>query len=249
VGFLKILVINPNTNPNNTRVIAEALTPHKEPGLEIEVVNPETGPEGMEAYYHKLLAGYHIIPMIAQAEKDGYDAVVIAAFNDAAMEAAKELVNIPVVGMMEASLIWPLILAHKILILVSANSAIPRAERALLQIGLPESRYFVRSIGMDVVDIIPPDVDLDTPEGIAAAAEQQIFFNCKKAVEETNAEAIILGCSGFSGLGVKLQKELNTPVIDPIVAALYTAVALVKMGLAQSKRLTYATPPIFKIKE
>ena len=176
--ILKILTINPNTNANNTKLIAEALAPHNESGLEINVVNPEKGIKGMEAYYHKLLAGYHIIPMIEQAEKDGYNAVIIAAFNDTAIEAAKEAVNIPVVGMVEASLIWSLLLAHKILILVSADSAIPRTERYLQQMGLPESRYLVRSIGMDIVDIIPPNVDIDTPDGIAAAAEQQIFFNC-----------------------------------------------------------------------
>ena len=48
MNAIRILVINPNTNPRNTKVIADAIAAYKTPGIEVDVVNPEKGPLGLE---------------------------------------------------------------------------------------------------------------------------------------------------------------------------------------------------------
>jgi len=77
---LKILVINPNTNPKNTKVIADAISPFLTDQLKVDVVSPEKGPVGLESYYHNYLASVQVHKRIVEAEKEGYDGVVIACY-------------------------------------------------------------------------------------------------------------------------------------------------------------------------
>jgi allantoin racemase len=235
---MRILVINPNTNPKNTKVIEEAISNYRTRYLQIHVVNPEKGPVGLESFYHNYLATVEVLKLVVEAEKQKYDGVVIAAFGDPGVEAAKELVNIPVVGMTEASYALARLLSTKFLVVVSADTAVPRQTLYMRKLGVPDYQYAIKPIGLTVLDVVTDQV----------RAKDLIAENCKRMLKETNAELVVLGCSGFSGLRSELEKQLGVPVIDPIIAGVHICAALVRMGLSQSKVSTYRNPPIFEIK-
>ena len=234
----KIFVINPNTNPKNTAVIARAIEPFKPVGVEVDTVSPDKGPVGLESYYHNYLASVNVHERIIQAEKEGYDGIVIACFGDPGIEAAKELVDIPVVGITEASYALASILGTKFLVIVSADTAVPRQIRYLKALGIPDYQYAVRPIGLTVLGVMADRVN----------AKELIANNCEVALKETGSEVIVMGCSGFSGLRKDLEKILNVPIIDPVVAGVQVCNTLINMGLAQSKVSTYKTPPVFEVK-
>ena len=234
----KIFVINPNTNPKNTAVIARAIEPFKPVGVEVDTVSPDKGPVGLESYYHNYLASVNVHERIIQAEKEGYDGIVIACFGDPGIEAAKELVDIPVVGITEASYALASILGTKFLVIVSADTAVPRQIRYLKALGIPDYQYAVRPIGLTVLGVMADRVN----------AKELIANNCEVALKETGSEVIVMGCSGFSGLRKDLEKMLNVPIIDPVVAGVQVCNTLINMGLAQSKVSTYKTPPVFEVK-
>ena len=77
------------------------------------------------------------------------------------------------------------------------------------------------------------------------SAKDMIAKNCEIALKETGSEIIVMGCSGFSGLRAELEKQLNVPIIDPVVAGVQVCATLINMGLSQSKVSTYKTPPVF----
>lgn len=238
MGMTKILVINPNTNPKNTAVIAKAIEPFKPEGVEVDTVSPDKGPVGLESYYHNYLASVNVHGRIVQAEKEGYDGVVIACYGDPGIEAAKELVDIPVVGITEASYALARILSTKFLVVVSAETAVPRQIRYIKSLGIPDFQYEVRPIGLTVLGVMSDRM----------SAKDLIANNCEVALKETGSELIVMGCSGFSGLRADLEKQLNIPIIDPVVAGVHVCNTLIQMGLAQSKVSTYKTPPVFEIK-
>ena len=64
----------------------------------------------------------------------------------------------------------------------------------------------------------------------------------KRAVEEDNAEAILLGCAGMAEFADSLEKELGVPVIDGVVAGVKFAEAIVDLGKKTSKLKTYKYP-------
>ena len=235
----KILVINPNTNPKNTDVIAKAIKPFTPNGVQVDTVSPEKGPVGLESYYHNYLASVNVHERIVQAEKEGYDGVVIACYGDPGIEAAKELVDIPVVGITEASYALARILGTKFLVIVSAETAVPRQIRYIKSLGIPDYQYAVRPIGLTVLGVMSDRLN----------AKELIANNCDIALKETGAEVIVMGCSGFSGLRKDLEKLLNVPIIDPVVAGVQLCNTLISMNLAQSKVSTYKTPPVFDIKK
>jgi len=235
----KILVVNPNTNPKNTKVIEDAIKPHIPKEFQVDVVNPEKGPIGLESYYHNYLASVEVHKVIVDAEKNGYNGVVIACYGDPGIEAAKELVNIPVVGITEASYALARMLATKFLVVVSAETAVPRQIRYIKSLGIPDFQYAVRPIGLTVLGVMSDRM----------SAKDLIAENCKIALKETGSELIVMGCSGFSGLRADLEDQLQVPIIDPVVAGVHICTTLIRMGLAQSKVSTYKTPPVFEIKE
>ena len=235
----RILVVNPNTNPKNTKVIADAIAPFVPLGVKVETVSPDKGPVGLESYYHNYIASVNVHKRIVEAEKEGYDGVVIACYGDPGIEGAKELVDIPVVGITEASYALARILATKFLVVVSAETAVPRQIRYIKSLGLPDYQYAVRPIGLTVLGVMSDRM----------SAKDMIAKNCEIALKETGSEIIVMGCSGFSGLRAELEKQLNVPIIDPVVAGVQVCATLINMGLSQSKVSTYKTPPVFEIKE
>jgi allantoin racemase len=235
---VKILVINPNTNPKNTKIIADAIEPFKPEDVVIDIVSPEKGPVGLESYYHNSLASVNVHERIKQAEKEGYDGVVIACYGDPGIEGAKEIIDIPVVGITEASYALAKLLCTKFLVVVSAETAVPRQVRYIKSLGIPDYQYAVRPIGLTVLGVMSDRI----------SAKELIAKNCENALNETGAELIVMGCSGFSGLRGELEENLQVPIIDPVVAGVYICTTLIKMGLSQSKVSTFKTPPMFEIK-
>jgi allantoin racemase len=70
-----------------------------------------------------------------------------------------------------------------------------------------------------------------------------IFEEAQKAVEEDDAEVIILGCGFMTGAVTKLQKKLGVPIVDPVIAGIKVAEMLAelhrKIGLTHSKVCAY----------
>ena len=62
-----------------------------------------------------------------------------------------------------------------------------------------------------------------------------LLDECKRAVAEDGAGAIVLGCAGMADLTAEVQKAIGVPVIDGVAAAVKFVEALVGMGLQTSK--------------
>jgi allantoin racemase len=82
-------------------------------------------------------------------------------------------------------------------------------------------------------------LELERPGSAAYAA---ILEECRRAVRDDRAEAIILGCAGMADLVARLTAELGVPVIDGVAAAVKLVEALGALGLSTSKVGELAPP-------
>lgn len=73
------------------------------PDTEVDVVYIDYGPASIESRYDEVLATPFVVKKAEWAEANGYDAVVVSCMNDPGVEAAKEVLKIPVVGPREAA--------------------------------------------------------------------------------------------------------------------------------------------------
>jgi allantoin racemase len=85
-----------------------------EPGTEIDAVQVSVGPPAIESEVDKIHAGPDVLRLVKEAEAEGCDAVIVWCGGDPALEAARELVDIPVIGPGESMRALASILGRKL---------------------------------------------------------------------------------------------------------------------------------------
>jgi allantoin racemase len=230
---MKIFVINPNTSKSMTDHIRRELEKIKRSDTEITVVNPDHGPAAIECVRDEVLAGPGILELVARANAEGYDAVLIACFSDPALDAAREISAIPVIGIEEAALHMAAMLGHKFSVLTSLPRRVSTRDLHARLRGV-ESAF----ASAPVLDMPVLEMDANPEKAKARALEL-----ARKAVKEDGAEVIILGCAGLAGYAREIEQELGAVVLDPTAVAFKIAEALVDLGVRHSKVSRFATPP------
>ena len=230
---MKILVINPNTSENMTKHIREELGRIKRPDTELTVVCPEKGPETIESAYDEAYAIPPTLDLVEKANQEGYDAIILACFSDPGLEAAKEISNIPVIGIEEATLHMAAMLGAKFSVMTPRRERIPSKKAHVHMHGLDYFLASVRSLDLSVAE-----TDAD-PE----KTKRRVLEVAKKAVDEDAAEVIILGCAGMAGYAQEIERKLKVKGLDPTGVALKVAEAIADLRLMHSKIGLFATPP------
>ena len=230
---MKILVINPNTSVTMTDHIREELVRIKRPDTELTVVCPDEGPETIESAYDEAFAIPPTLDLVKKANQEGYDAVILACFSDPGLEAAKEVSDIPVIGIEESSLHVAAMLGARFSVMTPRKQRIPSKREHVHVRGLEHFLASVRSL-----DLAVAETDAD-PE----KTKKRVLEMAQKAVEEDGAEVIVLGCAGMAGYSAEIEKKLGIKVIDPAAVALKVAEAMADLGLVHSKVGLFAAPP------
>lgn len=192
----------------------------------------------LDYQFYEHLAIHRTIRTAVKAERDGYDAFVIGCFYDPGLQITRELVEMPVVGVCEASLhIASMITAGKFSIVVGSRKNIPQMADNARNYGFESRIASWRMLN------IPPR-DMRDRERTQAA----ILREARAAVEEDLAECVVLGCTGMWGQVKKAQEELGVPVLDPVLMGLKVAeiraMLWKRLGISQSKIGGYRAPPL-----
>jgi allantoin racemase len=235
---MRILVINPNTSESVTDHIRRELEKIKRADTELTVVNPEHGPVSIESVYDEALATPPTLELVREANEEGYDAIVLACFSDPGLDAAKEISEIPVIGIEEATMHIASMLGHKFSITTGSPSRAPVREIHTKLRNIEGA--FASALVMNM-----PVLEMDAePE----KAKARILELSRQAVEEDGAEVIILGCAGLTGYAEDVERELGVVVLDPTSVAFKIAEAIADMGLSHSKLARFSPPPVKEIK-
>ena len=204
---------------------------------EVEVVSLDRGPASIESEYEEAIAAPDTIVKAKEAEAKGADAVVISCMLDPGIRAARELVSIPVLGPCEVSMHIAAMLGRQFSIITVLDRLLPPLQTLARLYGFSDHMASIRSINVPVLDL----------RHGADNIVQALFTESRKALEQDKAEVVILGCTGMAGMARTIHDKLlnlgyDSPVIDPGIAALKMAEALVEMRLSHSK-ITYPFPP------
>ena len=195
------------------------------------------GPASIESQFDEALCLPGLLTKAIEAQRDGADAVVIDCMGDPGLQAAREVLSIPVFGPAETCMHAATMLGHSFSIVTVLESVRPMFDHLARGYGVHDRLASIRVINVPVLEI-----EADPTKLRAGLAEQ-----ARLAVEDDGADVIVLGCTGFLGCSEAVSDGLAAaglavPVIDPIPATVYTAAAFVRAGLKHSKR-AYALPP------
>lgn len=234
---MKIRVIEPVISKTLEGTSLEELSPLARPDTELSVVSIDKGPASIESTYEAALAAPHVVAKIVEAERDGVDAVICNCMDDPGVEAAREMVSIPVIGPCETSMHIASMLGHRFSVIGVLEADDRPFHDHARKAGLEGKLASVRAVNIPVLELE------DRNRAVSALVDQSV-----KAVREDGAHVIIFGCTGMAGMardveeGLRQQGIADVPVIDPAKLAFKIAEALADMGLSHSKR-TYPTPP------
>ena len=231
---MKITLINPNTSRAMTAKIAAAALDVAGPGIEIAAVCPEEGPAAIESHTDEAFAAVAIIRLVEQdLRAGGSDAYVIACFGDPGLDAARELVDVPVIGIAEAAMHIASISGRSFGVVTTLSRTLGRAQDLVERYGMTRACVSMAASGIPVLDL----------EDSAEDDVDQIALLCAEAVRDRGADVVVLGCAGMADLCAELAARIGVPVVDGVAAAVGIAAAMGRMGVGTSKRDEYAFPP------
>ena len=234
---MKIRVIAPIVATQLREQALDALSLAARPDVELDAVALDRGPASIESAYESALAVPDTVAKTVQAERDGVDAVIINCMDDPGVEAAREMVSIPVIGPCATCMHIAAMLGHRFSVMSNFDTDAPAFENHAAKAGLMRQLASVRAVNIPVLELG------DRNRTVDALVEQSL-----SAVRQDGAHVIVFGCTAMTGLaeevnnGLRQQGIADVPVVDPAIVALKVAEALADLGLSHSKRTYPASP-------
>ena len=230
----KILYISPGTMSQTELGTEELerrkkiLQSHAQKRTIVDITDIECGPRSIESAYEEYLSVPGSVERAIQAEKDGYEGIILGCFGDPGLDALREMVRIPVVGPGETAMHVASLVGRKFSILTVLDSVVPSLEKLARMVGLDKRLASVRTVNIPVLEL---------RQNVEATA-RRMREESQRAIDEDSADVIVLGCMSMAFLGVSetMQKSLGVPVVNPALVSLTVLEGLVHAGLSQSKK-------------
>lgn len=193
-------------------------------GHDVEVVIEFSGSDIPEAAYDVMfnpflssLDGKVILEKLFQLQEDGCDGVIIACTCDPLLAEARALLRIPIVGVIEASVLSACMAAPKFGILVHPDRRVAeKAEELVARYGLQSRMTPMVYASGRLAELM--DQALKTPEIV----REELLSGCREVVEK-GAHSVILGGGALGSLatacGISEVPDYGAPVFDPICVA------------------------------
>jgi allantoin racemase len=206
---MKILWIDPVGTDGFDAIIGKILKDSATPGTTVDVVSlPEGRPMHLEYHAYEGLVTADITRLVYHLSPE-YDGIVIGCFYDVGLREAREVSRKAVVtAPCQSSLVFASHLGNTFSVLVGRKKWIPRMEENIRAYGYAHRMASMRPLELGVYDF-----QADVKRTASIMLEEG-----KKAVEEDNAEVLILGCTIEFGFHEKMQDKLGVPVIDAVAA-------------------------------
>jgi allantoin racemase len=228
---MRILLLNPNTTEAMTRRMTDVAQSVASAGTELVPLTAARGVPYIATRAEAQIGGAVALEMLAEHHGSA-DAAIIAAFGDPGLLGARELFDIPVVGMAEAAMLTACMLGRRFAIVTFARALGPWFEDCVDMHGLAGRCAGVRTLDGTVISV--PDVQEEK--------EALLVELASRTVVERDADVIILGGAPLAGLATKMRERIPVPLVDPIQAAVKMAEALVAMKPRKATAGTFRRP-------
>ena len=219
-----LLIVNPNTSASVTAQMLAQAQATLPTGAQVQAITAPFGARYISSEAAAAVAAHALLQACAEhiAAHGRPDAVLIGCFGDPGLLALRELLDVPVTGLAEASML----------------AAAAQGPYAIVTGGAawaPMLRRLAWSL-----DLLTPLSTIVTVERSGAelaadpaAAHQLLLGACREALLATPApRSLILGGAALTGMGHSLAPLLGLPLLDSVVCGLQHAWALANSMVA-----------------
>jgi allantoin racemase len=224
---MRLLVANANTTEAITDACVAAARRAAAPGSTIIGATPAFGPRVISTRAENAIASHALLATLA--EHAGHvDAAILAVSHDTALDAARQLMPCPVIGMTEAACLTACMLGGRFAVLTLGQAG--PYEELVARHGLATRCAEVRGIAAT------PQDTLRDPEGV-----QRLLLAAIADLAQ-RADAVVLAGAVLAGMDRVLQPHAAVPLLDGITCAVKLAEMLVALNLAKPTAGSFAAP-------
>ncbi|EMC98538.1 hypothetical protein BAUCODRAFT_32586 [Baudoinia panamericana UAMH 10762] len=233
---IRVLICNPNATESMTANCVKMVEPTLPSDVEVVgFTSPPPAPSAVEGNFDNIMsaaaAARAIIPL---QQREGYDAMLVACYSDHALiRMLREEFDVPVIGIMEASLFAARTLGARFgIVATSRRSQVMHAD-AVRHYGMDGFCAGVGSCDLGVLDLErkPRQEVLKIMQDVAVKLAGQ------------GAEVLTLGCAGMTDMKMAVEEAVGETVrvVDGVVAGVHHLVGLVRLGGKTAKSGLYAS--------
>ncbi len=228
---MKILLLNPNTTAEVTGLLYAAGHRAASPGTELVAMTAKRGVPYIATRAEAQIGGAIALEMLAEAGQN-FDAAIIAAFGDPGLFGARELFAFPIVGLAEAAMLTACMVGRKFAIVTFSRTLAPWYHECVAMHGLQARCAGIRAL----------DEAFQSISDVQAEKEEVLVRLANAAVEQDEADVVILSGAPLSGLAEKVRDRIPVPLIDPIAAAVRQAETLAVLKPRKAVAGTFRRP-------
>lgn len=226
----RLLLINPNTSAS----ISALLQTHAQAALpvdaQVQVVTARFGAPYIACEASYAVAAHATLDAWATALAPGsarFDSVLLGCFGDPGLLALRQVSQLPVTGLAEASFVAAAELG-RFAIVTGGERWKPMLERLAHSLGFAAQMAGVHTVAATGAELAADPV----------AAQVLLARACTDAARRWGVQSVILGGAGLAGMAASIQPLVAVPVIDSVLAG-------VRHALRQAQQETLQAPRVF----
>lgn len=205
---MAVILINPNSTVAMTEtMVAQARA--AAPDLSFEGWTSHDGPPAIQGAVDGAAATPPLLELVAQACRVEADGIIIACFDDTALEEAAARATCPVIGIGQAAYHFAALHQWRFSVVTTLSVSIPVLEANIARLGLDR---FAAKVRASDVPVLALEAD---PQATAKTIVQEALM----AEAHDGISAVILGCGGMVQVVEQVQSALTIPTIDPVACA------------------------------
>ena len=224
---MNLLLANANTTQAITTLCAASARAAASPGTTIIPATPRFGPEVISTRVENAIASHALLELLAEHAGQNLDGVLLAVSHDTALEAARQLMPCPVLGMTEAACLVALTQGGRFGLVTFGGVDMYREL-------LARHGFSARVSGLAGVDATPQQT-LANPASVTAQVQQAI-----QALVAEGADSVVLGGAAMAGMAAHLTAPV--PLLDGIACGVRLLEALAGLRLPRPSTGSYAAP-------
>jgi len=228
---MRILLINPNTTQELTDRLEAAARGVMTEGTELVAVTAPIGVPYISTRAEAQIGGVQVLEILAERHQD-FDAAIVAAFGDPGLGAARELFDIPVVGLAEAGMLTACMLGGKFSIVTFAQALGPWYQECVAWHGLQG-----RCAGVHMLNGAFSSINAVQDEKADLLVDL-----ARQAIDAGGTDTVVLAGAPLAGLAARVRDQIPVPVIDCAEAAMKQAEALAALRPRGAKAGSFKRP-------
>lgn len=215
---MRLLIYNPNTTQAVTdRMVAQA---RRHASADTEIVGL-SAPRGVPyiSRPEQAAAAEAVTLEIVAREWPAHDAIIIAAFADPGLMAARAVSKRPVLGIAESALLTAAMMGERFAVVSMASTLLPVFQTMARRLGLAQRLATTFFLDAPVADVARMPID----HGAALEAA------CRDIAARGEVSSIILGGGPLAGLADSFRARISVPLLDGVACAVRHAETLVRL--------------------